>query len=123
MCTKERLSFFPPHYLPINGFAPETHRRVDFGADQLLTQDQVLTLIQVSKKTFRTMLETGEFPSPILVSKSKRWSMDTVRRWRIRLELQQELEKAGGAKRGILGNFGESDEQDQNAASQSRKPR
>lgn len=74
--------------------------------EQMLTIADVAHLLQVATKTVRRMVADGEFPRPIRVAKSDRWTLGTIRRWQWREEIRLSGGNATPADRGQSGTNG-----------------
>ena len=69
----------------------------------MLTVKDVATLLLVTTKTVRRMVEKQEFPEPIRVGKSDRWTLGDVRRWQLEQRIRGSKGITEAAYRGQSG--------------------
>ena len=49
---------------------------------RLMTRNEILTLVQISRSTLRSMVDVGNFPSPVRVGRrAVRWRAQDVADW------------------------------------------
>lgn len=75
-------------------------------AKDLLTIEQVATLLDVDSKTVRRMIEVGDFPQPTMYGKQRRWWADTVMEFLRAVEIVQAVKMQAKASPESLGQTG-----------------
>jgi excisionase family DNA binding protein len=63
--------------------------------EQMLTLKDVAHLLQVSPRTVRRMVESGEFPKAVPVGRGERWTLGEVRQWQLRRRLMVDAGLSG----------------------------